>query len=62
MEIRSDSCVEEINGEWFVCVDASSIDVAIVYDGYGELPDGIHGPFESEDDAVAWLVDYDKGT
>ena len=56
---RGDSCIEGIDGEWFVCVDPSSIDAPIIYSGGDIKNSGVHGPLESYDDAESWLSGYD---
>lgn len=60
--MRSDSCIEEINGEWFVCVDSSSIDDPITYRGGEIVNAGVDGPFMSEAAAECWLEQYDRRT
>lgn len=58
--MRPDTCIEEINGQWFVCVDSSSIDEPISYRTGEIINSGVHGPFKSQSEATAWFKDYDR--
>ena len=58
--MRPDSCIEEVNGEWFVCVDSSSIDEPITYSAGEIVNGGVYGPFNSQSSALSWLREYDS--
>ncbi len=61
---RQDSCVQEIDEEWFVSTDTSSINCKLIFRDVGNgielVNDGIEGPFSTEERALDWLRAYDN--
>lgn len=57
---RTDQCIEEINDEWFVNVDSSSINEPITYRSGTIINSGVHGPFRTEHKAQRWLEGYNN--